>query len=110
MILADACTNAGFLIRIVVNLFKYLRFILPIILVIFIIFDLSKVIVSNVDEKAKKDAFSKIVKRALFAIIIFFIPTIITIVFKQIENISRDEHTSTTSTSWIDCWLSEYNK
>ena len=106
----DACADAGFLVRIVVNLFKYFRIIIPIILVVFIIYDLSKAIVSNVDEKVKKDAFSKIVKRAIFAIIIFFIPTIITIIFKQINNISKDEHTSTTSTSWMDCWFAEYDK
>ena len=110
--IADACASAGFLIRISVKLFIYLRYFIPIILVVFIIFDLSKVVVGQVDEKAKKDAASKIVKRIIYAVIIFFIPTLVNIVLKQINttNINKDSHSTTTSTSWYNCWMAEYNK
>ena len=106
----DVCTDAGFLIRIIVKLFKYLRFLIPIILVVFITFDLFKVMTGDADDKAKKEAFSKAVKRMIYAVIIFFIPTIITIIFRNIQSVSKDNKTSTDSTSWISCWLSEYNK
>lgn len=109
--LIDACTSAGFLIRIIVKVFKYIRFILPILLVVLITYDLFKTFVGNLDEKARKDAFNTAIKRLIYAVIIFFIPTIITVVFRRIESISaQDNKTSTTSTSWIRCWLSEYNK
>lgn len=112
MLLVDLCEDAGFIIRIIVKIVKYVHIIVPILLIVLITFDLFKVLVGTADEKAKSEAFNKAVKRFIYAAIVFLVPTIITFIFSKIEGISDDKSkaTNTTSTSWISCWVSEYNK
>ena len=108
--LTDICDSAGFIIRITAKLVKYLHIIVPIILIVFITFDLFKALTSDMDDKSKKEAFSKATKRMIYAIIVFLIPTIIMFVFRNINKlITNDNKTSTTSTSWINCWLAVYS-
>ena len=110
IMLADFCTNAGFILRVVVKLFKIVRWVIPILLIVLISFDLFKAFASQLDDKTKKDTFSKIVKRLIYAIIIFLVPTIINLVMIKLEPISRDNNVSETSTSWIKCWRQYYNE
>ena len=105
------CGDVGFLLRITVKIVKYMHIIVPIILVIFISFDLFKVVVGQADDKAKKEASGKAVKRLIYAVIIFLIPTIINFLFNTISKFTTNNSgTTTTSTSWIHCWSQEYNK
>ena len=110
--LVDMCNDAGFLLRIIVKIVKYMHIIIPIILVVMASIDLFKVVVGQADEKAKKEATDKIVKRVLYAAIIFLIPTIVSIIFKKIEGPTNTSNnaTNTTSTSWISCWNYYYNQ
>ena len=105
------CGDVSFLLRITVKIVKYMHIIVPILLVILISFDLFKVVAGGADDKIKKEATSKAVKRLIYAVIVFFIPTIINIVFKTIGNFTTDNGgTTTNSTSWVQCWSVEYNK
>ena len=108
----NVCAEASFLLRIAVKIVKYIHIIVPILLIILISFDLFKAITGPLDEKSKKEAFNKAIRRLIYAIIVFFIPTIINMVFKSIDSASQDKTgaTTTTSTSWMTCWLAEYNK
>jgi len=110
--IADVCNEASFILRIVVKLVKYMHIIIPIILIVMISFDLFKVFVGQADEKAKKEASNKAAKRLIYAMIVFFVPTIINFVFKKIDSATSNQTNaiSTTSTSWIHCWNVEYNK
>lgn len=109
--LAVGCKDAGFLIRIVVKLLKYLHIIIPALLIVLVVFDLSKVVIGQVDDKAKKDAVNKIVKRVIYSIIIFFIPTIIMFIFRKVDDIKPTSSGSDESaTTWITCFIDEYDK
>ena len=111
--MSEICNDAGFILGIVVQVVKILRWAIPVILILLIIFDLFKVVANtNPDDKAKKDAFDKIIKRVLFAVIIFLIPTIVNIILLKIEPISKDAdgRVTTTSTSYVGCWNYYYNK
>ena len=110
--LTDVCQDAGFILRIIVNLIKYAHIIIPILLILLITFDLFKVLTGPTDEKSKSEAFSKAVKRLIYAIIVFFVPTIINFVFKTVDRFTDDNSnaTTTTATSWISCWTEMYNK
>ena len=89
-----------------------MHIIIPVILIVMITYDLFKAFVGQADDKAKKEASEKAVKRVIYAVIIFFIPMIINFVFKKIDSATSNQTnaTSTTSTSWIHCWTVEYNK
>ena len=66
---------------------------------------------ADADDKAKTEATNKAVKRIIYALLVFLIPTIISFIFKTIENYSsKDSNISTTPTSWVSCWNYFYNK
>ena len=57
MLLSDLdkiCQDSPFLIRILVTVIKIVRWVIPIILILLISFDLYKVMASNPDDKTKK--------------------------------------------------------
>ena len=109
--MSDICTDSGFILGVIVKIVKIIRIAIPIILIIFITFDLFKAITGNVDDKEKKEAFSKIIKRIIYALIIFLVPTIVNFIFLQIAPVSKDASGhSGTSTSYLQCWNYYYNK
>lgn len=70
---------------IVYDVFRPIKWLVPILLLVFTTFDFSKVVFSDSKdgmEKAKKN----FVKRAIIAVVIFFIPTLLEIVFEVIDN------------------------
>ena len=85
--------------------FRVLRYILnlikwgiPIVLIVMVTIDLVKVLTGN--EKDFSNVKSKIFKRVLYSIIIFIVPTIISLIFR---NIGRSVSTGdlTNATDWI---------
>lgn len=108
MILDDVCSNISFVLRIVAVVLKVGRWIIPILLIALVCFDLFKVVTGNVDEKAKREATSTAVKRVIYAIIIFLIPSIVTFVLVTINGYLPHDARGDAVT-WIDCWNSIYN-
>lgn len=100
MLLYD-CSSIEFILLIVAKVLYYVKIIIPVILIVLIVFDLSKVLVGNADEKEKREATSKAVKRIIYAIIIFLVPTIVTFLFNMI---SKSAIKNGTPTSWVGCW------
>lgn len=62
-----------------------LKIIIPLIIIIFGIIDFVKAMMSNDDNGIKKAAVS-LLKRTIAGIAIFFIPTVVTVIFNLIEN------------------------
>ena len=83
---------------------KVLRWAIPILLIVLISFDLFKALTGEVDDKAKKDAISKSVKRLLYALIIFLIPTIVNLVLKNVAPAAENP------SGWYGCWTHYYNE
>ena len=110
MILDIMCEDVGFLLKIVAAVFNLLHWVIPIILIVLITFDVMKVM-TNGDEKTKKDAGGKVAKRVIYAVIIFLIPTIIKFVFRMIGD-ARPVDTAGNRVStidWIDCFNEHFN-
>ena len=102
-----SCNNIGFLLRIIAEILFYVRIVVPILLVVLVIFDLVKVVVGGADDKAKKEATNKIVKRLIYAVIVFLVPTLLNFIFKTIEKYGPNDGNGT-STSWVSCWTEVY--
>ena len=83
----DLCQNAGVVksAQIVGWVLLVIRIMAPILLIIFALIELGKAVVSS-DDKAISAAVSSLVKRALAAVIIFFVPTIIALVFNVVTS------------------------
>ncbi len=96
------CHGFGFLVRIVKNgLFPILQIGIPIILIVLGTLDLGKAVISS-DDKAVKEAQSKLIKRCVYAILVFFIVTLISLLFTMIGNIAGDAAPGLTN--WSNCW------
>lgn len=106
------CEDARFILGPITQIVIILRWAIPILLILLIIFDLIKVIAGQADDKVKKDAFNKIVKRVVYALIVFMVPALVNFILLQIEPISEDPNgtVNTNSTSYLRCWNKYYNE
>ena len=77
---------------------------IPIILIVMGTIDLGRAVLSS-DDKEIKAGTSRLIKRAIAAIFVFFITTIVSLVMglfgKGSNQVSAD---GTDTTSWADCW------
>ena len=99
MILDVSCNDLGFILRIAGYIFNILQWVIPIILILFITIDFAKAMLAN-DEKKMKEATSKAVKRLIYAVILFLIPTLVKFTFRALDNNTRISGT----TNWIGCF------
>ena len=78
-----------------------LIFVIPIILIVLGIVDLSKAVVSS-DEKKTKEAQKMFLTRVIYAVVIFLVPTIVSLLFNLLPDAvfgaGIDGYT------WRDCW------
>ena len=96
------CRGFGFIFRIIKNgLFPILQIGIPIILIVLGTLDLGKAVISS-DDKAVKEAQSKLIKRCIYAILVFFIVTLISVVFSMIGNVAGDAAPGLSE--WSTCW------
>ena len=98
----DNCRGFGFIVRIIKNgLFPILQIGIPIILIVLGTLDLGKAVTSS-DDKAVKEAQSKLIKRCIYAILVFFIVTLVNLVFSMVGTIAGDDAPGLQS--WSACW------
>ncbi len=96
----SACRGFDFLIRIIKNgLFPVLQIGIPIILIVLGTLDLGKAVLSG-DDKVVKEAQSKLIKRCIYAILVFFIVTLVNLIFSMLGQITGSE----AMTEWSNCW------
>lgn len=76
------------IIILVVNLIKIA---VPIILIIMGMLDLAKAVMSN-DEKEMKGAQTKLIKRVIYAILVFLVVAIVQLIFGTVANNTNDQN------------------
>lgn len=100
-ILAITCSQLAPIMRVLAYLLNLIKIAIPIVLIVMIIVDFVKATVAN-DEKKMKDAQNVVGKRIVYALVIFLVPTIITLLFKTLgSNIGGDLNGPT---DWISCF------
>lgn len=105
-ILEITCSQLAPFMRILSYLLKLIGFGIPIILIVLVIIDFVKATLAN-DEKKMKEAQNVIGKRVVYAIIIFLVPTIVSLIFKTIDRVPLDNELSG-PTDWISCFKRFY--
>lgn len=96
----DCDPNLAPIVKFVKSIFTIIQFLIPIGLIIMGSIDLGKAVLSS-DDKEIKQATSKLVKRAIAAVAIFFIVFIVNLVMGLVAS-SDDEEDN--ALSWQDCW------
>ena len=75
---------------------------IPILLILMGTIDLGKAVLSS-DDKEIKGATSKLVKRAIAAVAVFFVATIVSLVMNMFSTSGADDDVEGT-TDWRACW------
>lgn len=100
-----ACQGLEPLVRIIKKLLNYVAIIIPIGLMLFGIIDLGKAVIAS-DDKEVKAAQTRLIKRVIYAVVIFLIPSLVTLIM-NIVAVGADQ-SETDTTSWASCWNSVY--
>lgn len=74
----------------------------PILLIVLGTIDLGKAVVASKEDEIK-NAQKMLVKRAIYAVAVFFVVTIVTLVFSLFAS-TGDEDLENVSNSWTKCW------
>lgn len=101
-ILGITCGQLAPIMRVLAYLLKLFKIAIPIILVVLVIVDFSKAVVAS-DEKKMNEAKNVALKRIVYALIIFLVPTIVSLLFKNLGS-SLDNSELTNATEWISCF------
>lgn len=78
----------------------------PILLIVLGTIDLGKAVIASKEDEIK-NAQKMLVKRAIYAVAVFFVVTIVTLVFSLFTS-TGDPDLENAAESWTDCW--RYNK
>ena len=94
----DACGGLLPLVKVVYAVIKVLMILIPIALIIFGMIDLGKAVISSEDKEVKA-ATSRLVKRFIYAAVIFFVPVLVAAVMNLVAAGGEGN-----TTSWEACW------
>ena len=89
MLLGTFCRETANLWGILGYVVLVLKIVIPLILIVLGMVDLGKAVVSS-DDKAISKSVSTLIKRFIAAVVVFFIPTIITAIFSAVQLIDTD--------------------
>lgn len=94
--------------NITVTAINAIKIFVPIILIIFGMIDLSKAVMSN-DEKEMKGAQTKLMKRAIYAVVVFLVVSIVQLLFGALAGAANDDNTMNKSSiqSCVSCFVSK---
>ncbi len=87
------------IVNFIKSIINIIQILIPIGLIIMGSIDLGKAVLSS-DDKEIKQATSKLIKRAIAAVAVFFLIFIV----KLIMGLVADSNAKTGGNSWLDCW------
>lgn len=101
-ILAD-CRDLAPLMKLLRSVLGIIQFVIPALLILLGAIDLGKAVISS-DDKEVKAAQSRLIKRVIYAVAIFFIVLLVKLVMGLVSDSSVNTGSGTDSKSWISCW------
>ena len=99
MNILDFCYDSADLMNFLHTVLVIFKIVIPVLLIIFGMIDLGKAVVSS-DEKAIKQSTGSLIKKLVAALVIFFLPTIVSAV---INVVSGENETKYGSTACVKC-------
>ncbi len=94
----DACGGLLPIVKVIVSIMKVVTIIIPIALIVYGTIDLGKAVIAS-DEKEVKAAQSRLIKRFIYAALIFFVPMLVGVIM-NIVSVGGEGDTA----SWENCW------
>lgn len=105
LFLDDMCTNLMPMIRLIRDgLIPLIQIGIPIILIVLGTIDLGKAVIASKEDEIK-NAQKMLVKRAIYAVAVFFVVTIVTLVFSLLSTTKDpDVEGEEGKINWLTCW------
>ena len=105
LLLADSsCNDLRPIISIIKNgVMPIFQIGIPILLILFGTIDLGKAVIAS-DDKAIKESTSKLIKRCVAAVAVFFVVTIVRLITNIIADNANDADHDYGSRNWASCW------
>ena len=98
----DVCEGLGPIVGFVKGVLTIIQIGIPIILIIMGSIDLGRAVLSS-DDKEIKGATSRLIKRAIAAVAVFFVSTIVSLLMGLFSN-TGDELMADEANNWSVCW------
>lgn len=105
MYFLDVCSDLAPIIKFVKNgIFPIIQFGIPIILVVLGTLDLGKAVLAGKEDEMK-NAQKMLLKRCIYAVMVFFVVTIVTLVFSLFATSGADKDIDGGDpANWRSCW------
>ena len=97
-LVTDPCTTLDPTLKVLKTVFVLLKWIIPIVLILFGAIDLGKAVIASKEDEMKK-AQGVLIKRVVYAAVIFFLFTIVQFVMSVLPNDDLED-----TTTWVACW------
>lgn len=95
----DSCGGLLPIVRVIrKGVFPIIQLGIPIILILLGTIDLGKAVISS-DEKEVKAAQSRLIKRFIYAALVFFVTTLVSVLMNIVSQGGEGD-----TSSWADCW------
>lgn len=102
----DNCGGLEPIVRIIKKgVFPIVQIGIPILLIVFGTIDLGKAVISS-DEKEVKQAQSRLIKRCIYAVAIFFITTLVSLIMSLVSTGAEGGDGEADTAGWANCWNS----
>lgn len=95
---SDACGGLLPIIRVIFNLLKIVWILIPIGLIVYGTIDLGKAVIAS-DEKEVKSAQSRLIKRFIYAGLVFFVPMLVGALMSLVATGNQGD-----TEGWSGCW------
>lgn len=85
----DACRGLLPLVKIIVSVIRLIMILIPIALIVYGVIDLGKAVIAS-DEKEVKAAQSRLIKRFIYAALVFFVPMLVGVFMSLVADSEQD--------------------
>lgn len=105
--LNDVCGGLGPIVSIIKKVVSIFHIVIPIILIAYGTLDLGKAVMAS-DDKQVKEAQGKLIKRCVYAVVIFLIPYLVSLIMGLVDAANAGGAETTVQeknqTSYKQCW------
>lgn len=100
MLFLDNCNGLGPVVSLLKSVLTILQWAIPVLLIIMGSIDLGKAVLAS-DDKEIKGATSKLIKRAIAAVAVFFVPMLVDLLINLVANANAD---GAETGNFATCW------
>lgn len=99
----DPCGGLGPVMIIIYKVLQIFWILIPIALIVFGTIDLGKAVIAS-DEKEVKAAQSRLIKRFIYAALVFFVPMLVSAVMNLVTEANNQASAQSNTMSWDACY------